>query len=291
MSQVNSLQGVNNGELLDNDKDRSIVVQISWGYGAHWSWYIIIYQDTHLYGPSQAHCFVFQFFRKSLDDANWCFTSALFVDFIVEEGVSSQWSLPVFLNSSQCCHEEPHLSTSNIVRKLLPKSWEQFFIASTGSDKVWGGHKSSSWEELVKHFSPPSILEELTQLIQTTAAFPRNPIAQRGEIFLQPCYHGWRWPQLKTDCAMLRGSSRGSVSLLKLDVENRRSAQRWVGGCFLLRCRWVFCKHFHLSSRLYMWRIVIACVAALWLQIQLQRLDLYWCWEPFLTNSCFFFPY
>lgn len=134
-------------------------------------------------------------------------------------------------------------------RKLLPKSWEQFFIASTGSDKVLGGHESSSWEELVKHFSPPSILEELAQLIDTTAVFPCNPIAQRGEIFLQPCYHGWRWPQSKTDCAMLRGSSRGSVSLLKLDVENRRSAQRWVGGCFLLRCCWVFEKHFHLSSR------------------------------------------
>lgn len=134
-------------------------------------------------------------------------------------------------------------------RKLLPKSWEQFFIASTGSDKVFRGHKSSSWEELVKHFSPPSILEELTQLIETTAAFPRNPIGQQGEIFLQPCYHGWRWPQLKTDCAMLRGSSRGSVSLLKLDVENRRSAPQWVGGWFLLRCRWAFGKHFHLSGQ------------------------------------------
>lgn len=111
-------------------------------------------------------------------------------------------------------------------RKILPKSWEQF-IASTGSDKVFGGRESSSWGELVKHFSPPSILEELTQRIETTAhsaAFRRNPIAQPGEIFLQPCYHSWRWLQSKTNCTVLRGSSRGSVSLLKLDAENRRAA-------------------------------------------------------------------
>lgn len=120
---------------------------------------------------------------------------------------------------------------------FLPKSWEQF-IASTGLDKVFAGHALSSWEELVKHFSPPSILEELTQLIETTAhsvAFRRNPIAQPGEIFLQPCYHSWHWPQSKTNCTVLRGSSRGSVSLWKLDVENRRACTAVSGRLFFLK--------------------------------------------------------
>lgn len=134
-------------------------------------------------------------------------------------------------------------------RKISPKGWEQL-IASTGSDKVFGSCESSSWEELVKHFRPPSILEG-APLIETTAQsapFRRNPIAQRGEIFLQPCYHSWHWPQPKTNCTVLRGSSRGSVSLLKLDVENRRAAPPWVGGCFFLRCRWIFRKNFHVSG-------------------------------------------
>lgn len=134
--------------------------------------------------------------------------------------------------------------------------------------KFFGGHESSSWEKFVKHFSPPSILEQLTQLIETTALSAqghRNPIAQQGEIFLQQCYHSWHWPRLKTNCTVLQGSSRGSASLLKLDVENRHAAQRWVGGCFFLRCRWIFRKHFHLSGSViqYMWQIDLACAAAL----------------------------
>ncbi len=80
--------------------------------------------------------------------------------------VYSMWSLPVVSYMSQCCNLEPHSWTSNIVAgKILPKGWEQF-IASTGSDKVFGSCELSSWEELVKHFSPPSILEELSSYRQ-----------------------------------------------------------------------------------------------------------------------------
>lgn len=75
-----------------------------------------------------------------------------------------------------------------------------------------------------------------------------NPIGRQGEIFLQPRYHSWHWPQSKTNCTVLQGSSGGSASLLKLDAENRRAAELWVGAVFFWRCRWIFWRHFHLSG-------------------------------------------
>lgn len=102
-------------------------------------------------------------YYKTCHSIHWPFCSVHFELY----PVCSLWSLPVFSYISQCL--EPHVWTLNIVTdKILPKSWEQF-ITSTGSDKVCGGHKSSSWVKPAKHFSAPSILEELSQLIEATA--------------------------------------------------------------------------------------------------------------------------
>lgn len=184
---------------------------------------------------------------------------------------------PLFSYIAQLWNLELHLRTSNITVETRCQRDGSNLLHLQVQIRFFEGHGSSSWEELVKVFSPPSSLEELTQLIETTAhSAPnrRNPIAQPGEIVLQPCYRSWHWPRSKTNCTTLLGSSRGSVSLLTLDVENRRAAERWVGGCFFCRCRWIFRKHFHLSGWViqYMWRIDLACVAALWLKTQLQRL-------------------
>lgn len=45
--------------------------------------------------------------------------------------------------------------------------------------RISRGHESSSWEEFVKH-SPPSILEQLTQLIETTALSPLKVIVTQS---------------------------------------------------------------------------------------------------------------
>lgn len=75
------------------------------------------------------------------------------------------WSLPVFPVHFSALYPG---TTCMDLKYCRRQSWEQF-ITSTDSDKVLGGHKSSSWVKPVKHFSPPSILQELTQLVQTTA--------------------------------------------------------------------------------------------------------------------------
>lgn len=141
-------------------------------------------------------------------------------------------------------------TTLNIVTdKILTKSWEQF-ITSTGSDKVCGGHKSSSWVKPAKHFSAPSILQELTRLIETTArsfaVVTRSPDKEKyfcslaitvdighNEKPIAPCY------EVQAEEVCLYWNLMQKTGVL---------AKPWVGGCFFLRCRWIFRNHFHFSG-------------------------------------------
>lgn len=124
----------------------------------------------------------------------------------------------------------------------------------------------------------PSILQELAQLMEAAAPLNRNPIAHREEIILQSCYHSWCWRRSETNSGALRGPSTGSVSLLKLEVENRRAAPPRVGGCF----SWGVAGSSESTSifllRLYMRAIDAASAAACDYKCSP---DFYQRWEPF----------
>lgn len=172
---------------------------------------------------------------------------------------------------------------------MLPKSWEQF-ITFAGSDKVCRGHKSFSWVKPAKHFSPPSIFQELTQLIETTA--PTFAVVTQSA------------DKEKYFCSLAItvdiGCNQKPIALCyKVQAEEVRlywNLTQKTGE--LQNYEWApfFSEGVAGSSEgtsiylvgFYMGWIELTCAAALWLQIQLHSLDLYWCWEPCFIIACFY---
>lgn len=134
--------------------------------------------------------------------------------------------------------------------------WEPF--TSKSSDKVFQ-------ENLVKHFSSPSILQELSQLLEATVHASQESKAKKYFCSLGIAVDiGLNQNQL---CRVTRFKQRKCISI---ETWLRKQAScKWVA-VFFQRCYWIFQNHFHLSGWVIHGKNWSSMCGCQWLQIQFQ---------------------